>query len=225
MNLLPKSSKEFSSAEYWEKFFKKRGDKSFEWYGTYTELCGVLHRYIKPTDAVLVVGCGSSELSEQLYDAGYRALNRHQHDRPRPHAGAQLCAATRHGVPVRRRPAHGALQRRQLPGRAGQGHAGHPEVGRVLRVGGRYVCVTLAQEHVLRAAVDHFSGEGWAVRVHRVEGQEGGFCLPVFVLVCTKFRWPAEGGAALPQILEVCEGGAVFIVPQGRETNWLFGNV
>ena len=31
MNLLPKSHKEFSSAEYWEKFFKKRGNKAFEW--------------------------------------------------------------------------------------------------------------------------------------------------------------------------------------------------
>ena len=30
------------------------------------------------------------------------------------------------------------------------------EIGRVLRVGGRYVCVSLAQEHILRKVVDYF---------------------------------------------------------------------
>ncbi len=47
MSLLPRSAEEFSSAEYWERFFKKRGEKSFEWYGDYNKLCGVLHKYIK----------------------------------------------------------------------------------------------------------------------------------------------------------------------------------
>lgn len=74
MNLLPKSSKEFGSADYWEKFFQHRGKKTFEWYGTYLELCEVLHKYIKPKEKVLVIGCGSSELSEQLYDVGYQDI-------------------------------------------------------------------------------------------------------------------------------------------------------
>lgn len=32
MNLLPKSHEEFSKADYWNTFFKKRGKKAFEWY-------------------------------------------------------------------------------------------------------------------------------------------------------------------------------------------------
>ena len=52
MSLLPRSAEEFSSAEYWERFFKKRGEKSFEWYGDYNKLCGVLHKYIKLQDKV-----------------------------------------------------------------------------------------------------------------------------------------------------------------------------
>lgn len=52
MNLLPKSSKEFGSVDYWEKFFQQRGKKAFEWYGSYLELCGVLHKYIKPREKV-----------------------------------------------------------------------------------------------------------------------------------------------------------------------------
>ncbi|XP_073903582.1 eEF1A lysine and N-terminal methyltransferase isoform X2 [Castor canadensis] len=74
MNLLPKSAKDFGSVDYWEKFFQQRGKKAFEWYGTYLELCGVLHKYIKPREKVLVIGCGNSELSEQLYDVGYQDI-------------------------------------------------------------------------------------------------------------------------------------------------------
>ena len=50
MSLLPRTTEEFSSAEYWERFFKKRGEKAFEWYGDYNKLCGVLHKYIKVQD-------------------------------------------------------------------------------------------------------------------------------------------------------------------------------
>ncbi|XP_054646850.1 eEF1A lysine and N-terminal methyltransferase isoform X2 [Dunckerocampus dactyliophorus] len=81
------------------------------------------------------------------------------------------------------------------------------EVGRVLSVGGRYVCITLAQESVIRLAVEHFAQLGWAVRLHclqeetRADEEEGSFALPIFVLVCTKFR------QALPTpILEMCHG-------------------
>lgn len=57
MNLLPKSSKEFGSVDYWEKFFQQRGKKAFEWYGTYLELCEVLHKYIKPRERVRSAAC------------------------------------------------------------------------------------------------------------------------------------------------------------------------
>lgn len=52
MSLLPRTVNELSSADYWERFFRKRGDKAFEWYGDYHSLCGVLHKYIKPRDQV-----------------------------------------------------------------------------------------------------------------------------------------------------------------------------
>lgn len=35
MNLLPKTHEEFSHADYWNTFFKKRGKKVFEWYKFY----------------------------------------------------------------------------------------------------------------------------------------------------------------------------------------------
>lgn len=67
---MPGSGKEFADKDYWEKFFKIRGDKAFEWYGEYENLCGLIHQYIKPTEKILMVGCGNSKLSESMYDVG-----------------------------------------------------------------------------------------------------------------------------------------------------------
>ena len=33
------------------------------------------------------------------------------------------------------------------------------EIGRVLKIGGRYVCITLAQEHIIRKIMDFFPNE------------------------------------------------------------------
>ncbi|XP_035997324.1 eEF1A lysine and N-terminal methyltransferase isoform X1 [Fundulus heteroclitus] len=221
MSLLPRTAEEFSSTEYWDRFFKKRGDRAFEWYGDYNKLCGVLHKYIKVQDKVLVVGCGNSELSEQLYDVGYRHLTnidisetvvahmnqRNEERRPdlsfqrvdatqTPYEDASFQAALDKGtLDAMASAEQGALARRMLG-----------EVSRVLKVGGRYVCVTLAQESVVKLAVEHFVQLGWAVRLHclqeeRGKEEEDTFALPVFVLVCTKFRQPMPA-----PILEMCVG-------------------
>ena len=61
---------------------------------------------------------------------------------------------------------------------------------RVLKVGGRYYCVTLAQKSVLQCLLDNFK-EGWVVRLHTLAIEqdaqtEFGGDLPVFVMVMTK---------------------------------------
>lgn len=72
MNLLPKEAGEFGTTDYWNNFFKKRGRKAFEWYGEYPELCGILHKYINDKNRVLIIGCGNSKLSQDLYDIGIK---------------------------------------------------------------------------------------------------------------------------------------------------------
>uniref|UniRef100_A0A8C1PVM6 eEF1A lysine and N-terminal methyltransferase n=1 Tax=Cyprinus carpio TaxID=7962 RepID=A0A8C1PVM6_CYPCA len=220
MSLLPRTAEEFSSADYWERFFRKRGEKAFEWYGDYNSLCGALHKYIKPRDKVLVVGCGNSELSEQLYDVGYRQLTNidisetvvsHMNQRNaehRPDLTFQQLDATQTGFESGSFQA--ALDKGTLDAMASEEDgalAGRmlAEVGRVLAVGGRYVCITLAQEHVIKLAVQHFA-QGWAVRIHCLSGQQNkesdsSFALPVFVLVCTKFRQEPPFA-----VLELCQG-------------------
>ncbi|XP_060722694.1 eEF1A lysine and N-terminal methyltransferase [Tachysurus vachellii] len=221
MSLLPRTAEEFSSADYWERFFHKRGEKAFEWYGDYNTLCGVLHKYIKPREKVLVVGCGNSELSERLYDVGYRHLTNidisetviaHMNQRNvqrRPDLTFHRVDATQTGyesssfqacldkgtLDAMASEEEGVIARKMLA-----------EVGRVLAVGGRYVCVTLAQEHVIKLAVEHFVEAGFAIRIHSLSQQNldsdsSSFALPVFVLICTKFRQPSPF-----KVLEMCQG-------------------
>ena len=72
--LLPKDSSDFSAGEYWDNFFRKRQSVPFEWYGSYESLSELLEKYMKPKDCVLQIGCGNSNLAEQLYDSAFRNM-------------------------------------------------------------------------------------------------------------------------------------------------------
>ncbi|KAM4641519.1 eEF1A lysine and N-terminal methyltransferase [Discoglossus pictus] len=315
MNLLPRSSKEFASQEYWEHFFRRRGERAFEWYGGYLELCGVLHKYIRAPDRVLVVGCGNSELSERLYDAGCQNLTNidvsevvirqmtERNSSRRPLMTFQLMDATQttfndsHFQAVLDKGTLDAILTDSEESTLETAGKMLTEIGRLLQCGGRYLCVSLAQAHVLEKLVGHFSQGGWMVRVHQIlEGsrQESGgqFPMPVFVFVMTKVRqtpgfprvlemmadedgakpvrWesPEELMEAVKErqryalmrnqlnknqssqevSLDLCEADsgksrytfhvldsptirlshsnhfAIFIIPHGRETEWLFGS-
>ncbi|XP_040421069.1 eEF1A lysine and N-terminal methyltransferase [Cygnus olor] len=222
MELLPRGPAEFGSARYWDRFFRQRGRRPFEWYGAFPELCPVLRKYVRPRDKVLVVGCGNSELSEQMYDTGmcedivnidisdavicqmqersaskrpkmsYVLMDMLQMDFPDARFQVVLDKGTLDAILTDDEEATLSKVDRMFA-----------EVSRVLQIGGRYLCVSLAQAHVLKKAVEYFSQEGWVVRVHEVagSGDKQQFVLPVFVYVMTKFR-KIPGSAQ--QILEIC---------------------
>lgn len=168
-----------------------------------------------------MVGCGNSELSERLYDAGCQNLTnidvsevviRQMNERnakQRPLMTYQLMDATQTTFPDSHFQAvldKGTLDA-ILPNTEERtleiATKFLVEIGRLLQCGGRYLCVSLAQGHVLDKLVNHFSQGGWIVRVHQVsEGSsnESGsqFPLPVFVFVMTKMR-------QMPGFLQVLE--------------------
>lgn len=72
--LLPRSHAEFRSKAFWETFFQERQKSggTFEWYGEWKDIVGVVGPLIQSTSSILVVGCGNSSLSADLYDWGAR---------------------------------------------------------------------------------------------------------------------------------------------------------
>lgn len=51
-----------------------RDPEAFDWYQRYSGLSELLSRYVKRADSILMCGCGTSRLSEEMYDAGYTAI-------------------------------------------------------------------------------------------------------------------------------------------------------
>ena len=206
-SLLPKSgAREFQLKEYWEKFFTSRSS-AFEWYGEYVDLCHILHKYLKPSSAILVAGCGNSRLSEGLYDAGYHCISnidvssvvirqmKSKHQEKRCEMKfikmdvTEMDFADSSFDVVLDKGTLDAIFSSADAETVQKVHTMFDEIWRVLKIAGRYICITLAQEHILTTFLKSF-GTGWLLRVHKVvlggEAESVGGALPVFVFICTK---------------------------------------
>jgi len=214
MNLLPRDHQEFRQKEYWDTFFKNRGKKAFEWYGEYHELCGILHKYMKSGDPVLQIGCGNSTLAADLYDVGYMQITSidvsdvvirqmKEQNKERPGLVFEKMDATAMCYPentfkvVLDKGTLDALFTDDSPEVASKIEKMFSEIERVLKLGGRYMCVSLLQPHIISHVSRWFASAGWPVRVIRCT--EADTCkqpqdriFPVFVIVCTKFKKMAQ---------------------------------
>jgi len=72
--LVPRSHDEFSSQQYWDKFFKERGHEAFEWYGQWSDLRVQITTHTKTSDRTLVIGCGNSDFSTLYWQAGHKNI-------------------------------------------------------------------------------------------------------------------------------------------------------
>ncbi len=66
-DLLPDSFEEFRSVDFWDGFFKARDQKAFEWYGKWKQLRQLMLQPLKDCSRILMIGCGNSELSADMY--------------------------------------------------------------------------------------------------------------------------------------------------------------
>ncbi|KAM0732130.1 eEF1A lysine and N-terminal methyltransferase-like protein [Formica fusca] len=211
MNLLPKTHEEFSHADYWNTFFKKRGKKVFEWYGEYPELCEILLKYVKIKDDILIVGCGNSTLSMSLYDVGYRNIinidishivikqMRDINNSTRPDLIYEHMDATKMTYTDEKfsvildKGTLDALMPDAKETTISTIDKYFKEITRVLRNGGRYICISLLQEHILRKLLSYFPASGFMFRIsrcHEAESKarlEEGSLVPIFVVIATKF--------------------------------------
>eukprot|EP00760_Papus_ankaliazontas_P025475 PhM_4_TR2734/c0_g1_i1/m.9197 len=64
---------EYGKSEYWDERYKAN-DTTFDWFVSLEPLKEILLPLAKPEVKILIVGCGNSRLSAQLYDAGAKNI-------------------------------------------------------------------------------------------------------------------------------------------------------
>ncbi|CAM9746321.1 unnamed protein product [Scytosiphon promiscuus] len=71
---LPSSNLVYKAKDYWDSRFAE--EESYDWLASYADMAEHLHDAIPKDSRVLVVGCGNSDLSADMYDDGYRRENK-----------------------------------------------------------------------------------------------------------------------------------------------------
>ncbi|KAK7318954.1 hypothetical protein RJT34_03663 [Clitoria ternatea] len=179
---------DFTSKDNWDKFFTIRGsDSSFEWYAEWPQLrdplLSLLQTLHPPPLHLLVPACGNSRLSEHLYDAGYTSitnidfskvvisdmLRRNVRDRPLMRWRVMDITAMQFEDDafnaVIDKGGLDALMEPELGPKLGNQYLS--EIKRVLKPGGKFVCLTLAESHVLDLLFSKFR-LGWKMSVDAI---------------------------------------------------------
>ncbi|KAH9284764.1 hypothetical protein ECG_02724 [Echinococcus granulosus] len=223
-SILPRKIEEFGSPNYWNNFFAKRS-APFEWYGDFATLVEILAQNIKKSDSVLEVGCGNSVLSADIYDkvgcATYLGIDNSQ---KAIEQSQKLVTSSRPGLRFELVDVfnlNSELDRLELTTRSfncvvdkgtfdavdnGQANFNFnlyfDEIASALSLFGRYILITLAQDHIVKHIADYFLDKGsqWIVSCYQMTNPEqrvaDSVSLPLFTFVMTKMK-PAP---VLPQL-------------------------
>ena len=57
---------QYGKPEYWDERYA-RDPEPFDWYQRWSGIRDICMNYMKPSDNVLIVGCGNSRLGEEMY--------------------------------------------------------------------------------------------------------------------------------------------------------------
>ncbi|CAA7045546.1 unnamed protein product [Microthlaspi erraticum] len=204
---------DFTSKENWDKFFTLRGnDDSFEWYAEWPQLrdslLPLLQDYSSSSPSsssppgsfqILVPGCGNSRLSEHLYDAGFRDITNvdfskvvisdmlRRNIRTRPELRWRVMDITKMQLAdesfdmVLDKGALDALMEPEVGTKLGNQYLS--EAKRVLKPGGKFVCLTLAESHVLALLFSRFRF-GWKMTVQSISQKRSN--LKTYMVVAEK---------------------------------------
>uniref|UniRef100_A0A0E0P834 Methyltransferase type 11 domain-containing protein n=1 Tax=Oryza rufipogon TaxID=4529 RepID=A0A0E0P834_ORYRU len=200
---------DFTSRENWDKFFALRGTgDSFEWYAEWDDLRAPLLSLLHGRDGgaegggrapeILVPGCGSSVLSERLYDAGFRRVTNvdfsrvlvadmlRRHARARPEMRWRVMDMTDMQFTdgsfdvILDKGGLDALMEPEAGTKLGMKYLN--EAKRVLKSGGKFVCLTLAESHVLALILSEFRF-GWDMSIQAIGNESSKSAFQTFMLV------------------------------------------
>ncbi|KAJ2498487.1 hypothetical protein GGH96_004271 [Coemansia sp. RSA 1972] len=200
--VLPEKNADYGTLEYWQQRYTQEPDAVFDWFKTYADLKPLLGQHMRKDALIVMLGCGNSTLSGDMYDDGYESIvnvdysdvviaqmrQRCQHQ-PRMMwevMDVRALALASGTVDV-------ALDKGTLDAlMCEQGDVWDPspemcanvaravdEVDRVLAPAGKFIWITFGQPHFRRR---HLERASWTISVERLN--DGGF--DYFVYIMTK---------------------------------------
>jgi len=215
--LLPKSKTHFAREEYWNQFFNRR-QSSFEWYAEYEHLDHLFNRYLKQNDSILVIGCGNSSLSADLYDVGFKDTTSidisdivikqmiEKYNKKGERNGLEFKCMDVFDMKLNENSFNVVIDKGTLDAIASDDtnetlnniNKMFGQIDKVIKTYGRYICISLLQSHIIKQLLSWFSQNGnWLIRIQRCnraedhtqqQTNEDSLVLPVFAVICTKLQ-------------------------------------
>jgi ubiquinone/menaquinone biosynthesis C-methylase UbiE len=234
-SLLPGHHEEFRTREYWDRFFRERNEEAFEWYGSFEDVRAkiVEETRLKRGEATLVIGCGNSDFSAQLYDQGFHAIRnldfseqviaemRAKNQVSRPEMSwdlgdmtdmKELYADGQFDV-VFDKGALDALMSVESEQVLRQAAAMFCEIDRVLSAKGRYLCITLAEPYILQNLLSGFTTDAsipWSIGIESLNISKPS---PFKPLLITVQRSTVSGSGSIVSLF-VDQMGRSLVTPE-----------
>ncbi|KAJ1834743.1 hypothetical protein IWW55_005979 [Coemansia sp. RSA 2706] len=202
LRVLPEKNADYGTLEYWQQRYTQEPDEVFDWFKTYADLKPLLQQHVARDARILMLGCGNSTLSGDMYADGYeritnvdysdvvieqmRQRTQHQPRMTWEVMDVRAMALDTGAIDV-------AIDKGTLDAlMCEKGDVWEPsaelcanvarevdEVDRVLAPGGKFLWITFGQPHFRRR---HLERDSWAIEVERLN--DGGF--DYFVYIMTK---------------------------------------
>ncbi|XP_029970027.1 EEF1A lysine methyltransferase 4 [Salarias fasciatus] len=232
MDSLPDDNSRYKDVEYWDQRYTT--ERCYDWLGSFSKFQHILETFVRREDSILILGCGNSSLSADMYRAGYRSITNIDYSsvciRAMSARHADCPGMTWHQMDVRRLCFPDAsfdvvLEKATLdaimvdektpwevsPQTGRFMHQALTEVSRCLKPGGRFVSVTFAQPF-FRKRLYARSQYGWSIE-HRSYGD--GFQYFLFIMTRGEELSP-EDAALERKLLE--EAGAPPVITAATHT-------
>ncbi|XP_041030877.1 EEF1A lysine methyltransferase 4 isoform X2 [Carcharodon carcharias] len=72
MDHSPSSHLRYKDRDYWDERY--RHEETFEWFGAFSRFEHLLKEEIRGDEAILILGCGNSSMSYDMFMSGYRSI-------------------------------------------------------------------------------------------------------------------------------------------------------
>ncbi|AWP04158.1 putative endothelin-converting enzyme 2 [Scophthalmus maximus] len=186
MDYVPDDNSRYKDVDYWDERYTT--EQSYDWLGCFSKFRHILENHVKKEDSILILGCGNSSMSGDMYTAGYRSITnidyssvcisamaaRHS-DCPdmtwRQMDVRQLCFPSMSFDVILEKATLDAISVEEKspwdvsPQTACFFHQALSEISRCLKPGGRFVSVTFAQPH-FRKRLYARTEYNWSIKQH-----------------------------------------------------------